>query len=152
VVTHAPVEPTLFGLGERNTWRVTDLVDDGLPRFRLREGGREGCEAHLQVPGPINARNALGVLLIANRIGIAWPAAAKALGDFRGVSRRQEVVGEAHGITVIDDFAHHPTAVAGTLHALRLRYPDRRLRAVFEARSHTSRRQGFQHEFAGALP
>jgi UDP-N-acetylmuramate: L-alanyl-gamma-D-glutamyl-meso-diaminopimelate ligase len=60
-------------------------------------------------------------------------------------------VGEARGITVVDDFAHHPTAVAETLAALRLRYPGRRLRAVFEPRSNTSRRRFFQREFADAL-
>ena len=151
VVGSAPSAPHLFGLGERNTWRVTDLVDDGLTRFRIRESGREVCEVTLQAPGPINARNALGVLLIAHQVGIAWPAAASALREFRGVSRRQEVVAERKGITVIDDFAHHPTAVAGTLAALRLRYPGRRLRAVFEPRSNTSRRRVFQQEFADAL-
>jgi UDP-N-acetylmuramate: L-alanyl-gamma-D-glutamyl-meso-diaminopimelate ligase len=140
-----------FGLGEQNTWRVTDLVDDGLTRFRIREDGREVCEVTLSAPGPINARNALGVLLLANRVGVPWAAGAAALRDFRGVSRRQEVVAEARGITVIDDFAHHPTAVAGTLAALRLRYPGRRLRAVFEPRSNTSRRKVFQAEFAAAL-
>jgi UDP-N-acetylmuramate: L-alanyl-gamma-D-glutamyl-meso-diaminopimelate ligase len=151
VVHGAPTEPQLFGLDERNTWRVTDLVDDGLTRFRIREEGRAVCEVTLQVPGPINARNALGVLLVARHVGIGWQAAAHALGDFRGVSRRQEVVAEGRGVTVIDDFAHHPTAVAGTLAALRLRYPGRRLRAVFEPRSNTSRRRVFEHEFADAL-
>jgi UDP-N-acetylmuramate: L-alanyl-gamma-D-glutamyl-meso-diaminopimelate ligase len=140
-----------FGLGEQNTWRVTDLVDDGLTRFRIREDGREVCEVTLSAPGPINARNALGVLLLAHRAGVPSAAGAAALRDFRGVSRRQEVVAEARGITVIDDFAHHPTAVAGTLAALRLRYPGRRLRAVFEPRSNTSRRKVFQAEFAAAL-
>jgi UDP-N-acetylmuramate: L-alanyl-gamma-D-glutamyl-meso-diaminopimelate ligase len=67
------------------------------------------------------------------------------------VSRRQEVVAEERGVTVIDDFAHHPTAVAGTLAALRLRYPGRRLRAVFEPRSNTSRRRVFEREFVDAL-
>jgi len=151
VVTGAAVAPQLFGLDERNTWRVTDLVDDGLTRFRIREQGREVCEVTLQVPGPINARNALGVLLVARHVGIGWQAAAQALREFRGVSRRQEVVAEGRGVTVIDDFAHHPTAVAGTLAALRLRYPGRRLRAVFEPRSNTSRRRVFEREFADAL-
>ncbi len=140
-----------FGLDAPNTWRVTDLSDDGITRFRVREDGRDVCEVRLRAPGPINARNALGVLLVARAVGISWPAAAAALAEFRGVSRRQEVVGEAGGITVIDDFAHHPTAVAGTLAALRLRYPGRRLRAVFEPRSNTSRRTVFQAEFADAL-
>jgi UDP-N-acetylmuramate: L-alanyl-gamma-D-glutamyl-meso-diaminopimelate ligase len=151
VVTGAATAPQLFGLDERNTWRVTDLVDDGLTRFRIREQGREVCEVTLQVPGPINARNALGVLLVARHVGIGWQAAAQALREFRGVSRRQEVVAEGRGVTVIDDFAHHPTAVAGTLAALRLRYPGRRLRAVFEPRSNTSRRRVFEREFIDAL-
>src|SRR5207245_4959195 len=71
--------------------------------------------------------------------------------ECHGGQRRQEVVGEAHGVVVIDDFAHHPTAVAGTLAALRLRYPERRLRAVFEPRSNTSRRRIFQKDFCRAL-
>jgi UDP-N-acetylmuramate: L-alanyl-gamma-D-glutamyl-meso-diaminopimelate ligase len=151
VVSGAPVEPQLFGLEAHNTWRVTDLVDDGMTRFRIRENGREVCEVTLRVPGPINARNAIGVLLVARQVGITWPAAVQALREFRGVSRRQEVVAEGRGVTVIDDFAHHPTAVAGTLAALRLRYPGRRLRAVFEPRSNTSRRRVFEREFADAL-
>jgi UDP-N-acetylmuramate: L-alanyl-gamma-D-glutamyl-meso-diaminopimelate ligase len=150
-VSGAPVEPQLFGLEAHNTWRVTDLVDDGMTRFRIRQNGREVCEVTLRVPGPINARNALGVLLVARQVGITWPAAVQALREFRGVSRRQEVVAEGRGVTVIDDFAHHPTAVAGTLAALRLRYPGRRLRAVFEPRSNTSRRRVFEREFADAL-
>ena len=151
VVSGAPIEPVWFGLEAHNSWRVTNLVDDGLTRFRIREEGRDVCEVTLQVPGPINARNALGVLLAARHAGITWPAAVQALREFRGVSRRQEVVAEGRGVTVIDDFAHHPTAVAGTLAALRLRYPGRRLRAVFEPRSNTSRRRIFQREFADAL-
>jgi UDP-N-acetylmuramate: L-alanyl-gamma-D-glutamyl-meso-diaminopimelate ligase len=105
----------------------------------------------LQVPGAINARNALGVLLVAAEAGVGWEEGAAALGEFQGVRRRQEVVGTGHEVTVIDDFAHHPTAVAGTLAALRQRYPGRRLRAIFEPRSNTSRRRVFQHEFVDAL-
>ena len=140
-----------FGLDEANDWRVTELVDDGATRFTVRERGRAVCDVRLRLPGAINARNALGVLLIAVETGIAWEEGAAALAEFRGVRRRQEVVGEARGVTVIDDFAHHPTAVAGTLAALRLRYPGRRLRAVFEPRSNTSRRRVFQDEFVTAL-
>jgi UDP-N-acetylmuramate: L-alanyl-gamma-D-glutamyl-meso-diaminopimelate ligase len=140
-----------FGEGEGNAWRVTDLADDGRVRFTVREHGRTVCDVALRVPGAINARNALGVLLVARECGVEPAVAAAALGEFRGVARRQEVVGEGRGVTVIDDFAHHPTAVAGTLAALRLRYPGRRLRAVFEPRSNTSRRRVFQREFADAL-
>jgi UDP-N-acetylmuramate: L-alanyl-gamma-D-glutamyl-meso-diaminopimelate ligase len=140
-----------FGVGEVNTWRVTDLADDGRVRFTVREDGRAVCDVALRMAGAINARNALGVMLVARECGVAFAEAAAALTEFHGVARRQEVVGEARGVVVIDDFAHHPTAVAGTIAALRLRYPGRRLRAVFEPRSNTSRRRVFQREFADAL-
>jgi len=140
-----------FGLGETSDWRVTDLVDDGATRFTVRCRGRAVCRVTLQCPGLINARNALGALLVAAEAGVGWEEGAAALAEFRGVRRRQEVIGEVGGVTVIDDFAHHPTAVAGTLAALRARYPGRRLRAVFEPRSNTSRRRVFQQEFLAAL-
>jgi UDP-N-acetylmuramate: L-alanyl-gamma-D-glutamyl-meso-diaminopimelate ligase len=140
-----------FGLDASNEWRVTDLRDDGSTRFTVRQGTRAVCEVQLDTPGGINARNALGVLLLADAAGVGFEEGAAALAEFRGVRRRQEVVGEGRGVTVIDDFAHHPTAVAGTLAALRLRYPGRRLRAVFEPRSNTSRRRVFQDEFVSAL-
>jgi UDP-N-acetylmuramate: L-alanyl-gamma-D-glutamyl-meso-diaminopimelate ligase len=140
-----------FGLDADATWRVDDLRDDGRTTFTVRERGREVVRVRLDAPGAINARNALGVLLIAHEAGVGWTAAADALAAFRGVRRRQEIVAEARGITVIDDFAHHPTAVAGTLGALRLRYPGRRLRAAFEPRSNTSRRRVFQEEYREAL-
>jgi UDP-N-acetylmuramate: L-alanyl-gamma-D-glutamyl-meso-diaminopimelate ligase len=140
-----------FGTAETNTWRVADLADDGRVRFTVRERGHAVCDVRLRVPGAINARNALGVMLVARECGVPLADAAAALAEFHGVARRQEVVGEARGVTVIDDFAHHPTAVAGTIAALRLRYPGRRLRAVFEPRSNTSRRRVFHHEFADAL-
>jgi UDP-N-acetylmuramate: L-alanyl-gamma-D-glutamyl-meso-diaminopimelate ligase len=74
-----------------------------------------------------------------------------ALSGFRGVKRRQEVRGEVRGVTVIDDFAHHPTAVKASIGALRARYPGRRLIAVFEARTNTSRRAVFQDAYARAF-
>jgi UDP-N-acetylmuramate: L-alanyl-gamma-D-glutamyl-meso-diaminopimelate ligase len=151
VVRDTAARRMLFGVGEANTWRVTDLADDGRARFTVRENGRAVADVRLRMAGAINARNALGVMLVARECGVAFADAAGALAEFRGVARRQEVVGEARGITVIDDFAHHPTAVAETLAALRLRYPGRRLRAVFEPRSNTSRRRIFQREFADAL-
>jgi UDP-N-acetylmuramate: L-alanyl-gamma-D-glutamyl-meso-diaminopimelate ligase len=140
-----------FGVGPESTWRVTDLVDDGRVRFTVREDGKAALDVTLRVPGAINARNALGVMLVARECGVGLADAAAALAEFHGVARRQEVVGEGRGVTVIDDFAHHPTAVAETLAALRLRYPGRRLRAVFEPRSNTSRRRVFQDEFVSAL-
>jgi UDP-N-acetylmuramate: L-alanyl-gamma-D-glutamyl-meso-diaminopimelate ligase len=151
VVTGTKARVLRFGVGEGNDFRVTDVADDGRLRFTVRERGRAVCQVALPVPGAMNARNALGVLLLAREAGVDWEAGAAALGDFHGVKRRQELVGDVRGIAVLDDFAHHPTAVAGTLAALRLRYPKRRLRAVFEPRSNTSRRRVFQQEFRDAL-
>jgi UDP-N-acetylmuramate: L-alanyl-gamma-D-glutamyl-meso-diaminopimelate ligase len=140
-----------FGITPAAAWRVDDLRDDGRTHFLVREHGRPVVRVTLQAPGAINARNALGVLLVARVAGVEWAEGAAALATFRGVRRRQEVVGSARGIVVIDDFAHHPTAVLETLKALRLRYPERRLRAVFEPRSNTSRRAVFQDAYRRAL-
>jgi len=117
----------------------------------VRERGRAVCRVRLQPPGPINARNALGVMLIAAEVGVGWEEAAAALADFRGVRRRQEVVGEAKGVTVIDDFAHHPTAVAETLAALRSQYGGGALWAVFEPRSATACRAIHQEMYGRAF-
>jgi UDP-N-acetylmuramate: L-alanyl-gamma-D-glutamyl-meso-diaminopimelate ligase len=99
----------------------------------------------------MNALNGLGVYALARELGLAHDVIADGLARYSGVARRQEVVGEFAGVIVIDDFAHHPTAVAGTLAALRARYPDRRLWGVFEPRSNTSRRRIFQGEYVTAL-
>ncbi len=96
-------------------------------------------------------RNALGVYVLARAIGVDAAAILEGLRTFRGVARRQQPLGEPGGVTVIDDFAHHPTAVAGAIAALRGRYPDRRLWAVFEPRSNTSRRKVFQREYVEAF-
>jgi UDP-N-acetylmuramate: L-alanyl-gamma-D-glutamyl-meso-diaminopimelate ligase len=144
--------PVTFGLGDGATWRATDLTDDGqATSFTVRHGCVAECTLALRQPGPINARNALGVFVLARALGVSGPDIAEALGRFRGVARRQELVGEYGGVTFIDDFAHHPTAVAGVLAAVRGRYPGRRLWALFEPRSNTSRRRVFQKEYVSAF-
>jgi UDP-N-acetylmuramate: L-alanyl-gamma-D-glutamyl-meso-diaminopimelate ligase len=85
------------------------------------------------------------------RLGFLPSALAPTFERFAGIRRRQEVVGEFRGILVVDDFAHHPTAVRETIRAIRGRYPGRRIVAVFEPRSNTSRRKVFQREFTSAL-
>src|SRR5439155_17845272 len=105
----------------------------------------------LRQPGGSNAGKALAVFVIARALGLSTAEILPGLASFRGVARRQELVGEFRGITVVDDFAHHPTAVAGTIAAIRLRYPRRRLWAVFEPRSNTSRRKVFQHDYIKAF-
>ncbi|HXQ23277.1 MAG TPA: Mur ligase domain-containing protein [Candidatus Acidoferrales bacterium] len=141
-----------FGLDPGADWRVSGLRDDGVETsFEIAHHGVAHSTARLRQPGGINARNALGVFVMARALGLTAAEILPGLASFRGVARRQELVGELRGVTLIDDFAHHPTAVAGAIAALRLRYPRRRLWAVFEPRSNTSRRRVFQREYVEAF-
>ena len=148
----SPVET--FGLGEGADWRAVDVrpAADGW-RFRLRRRGADLGEFRLAVPGEHNLRNALAAVAAASAAGVDPEAARPALASFGGVKRRLEVRGRGRGVTVYDDFAHHPTAVRETLRALRSLLPagSGRLVAVFEPRSFTSRTRVFQEEFARAF-
>ncbi len=119
--------------------------------FEILEDAKCVDELKLQLPGRHNAMNALAVWIECRRLGLDPAQVREAVASFKGVKRRQEVRGEVRGVTVIDDFAHHPTAVKETLQALRGRYPGRRLIAVFEPRSATSRRKIFQKQYAEAF-
>jgi UDP-N-acetylmuramate: L-alanyl-gamma-D-glutamyl-meso-diaminopimelate ligase len=101
--------------------------------------------------GEFNVRNAAMAAAAARFYGLAPEVIQTALTSFEGIARRQEVRGSARGVTVIDDFGHHPTAIRETLSALRHRFPGRRLWAIFEPRSNTTRRAVFQHELPRAL-
>ncbi|MEP6698701.1 MAG: cyanophycin synthetase, partial [Verrucomicrobiota bacterium] len=101
--------------------------------------------------GEFNVRNAAMAISAARFYGVAAARVQQALSCFEGIARRQEVRGEARGVTVIDDFGHHPTAIRETLRALRHRYPGHRLWAIFEPRSNTTRRAVFQQELTAAL-
>jgi UDP-N-acetylmuramate: L-alanyl-gamma-D-glutamyl-meso-diaminopimelate ligase len=141
-----------FGLGEGVTWRATGLEQHGTgTRFTLH--GPSGLTATLDVPllGQHNVRNALAAIAVAHDCGLSLDAIRTGLLTFRGVKRRLEVVGERRGVTVYDDFAHHPTAVAETIAALRAARPGRRLWALFEPRSASSCRRVFQADFAHAF-
>jgi UDP-N-acetylmuramate: L-alanyl-gamma-D-glutamyl-meso-diaminopimelate ligase len=118
--------------------------------FRV-EHGSEHADAFLPMHGEHNVGNALAALGVLLVRGVALADAAPLVARFRGVKRRQEVRGEAAGVLVLDDFAHHPTAVRATLAGLRARFPGRRIVAVFEPRSNTSRRALFQDAFAEAF-
>ena len=117
------------------------------PAYR---GKREG-EVEAGVVGRHNVQNALAVYAMGRVLGIARGKLLEGFATFRGVKRRQEIKGERRGIVVIDDFAHHPTAVMETIDAVRSAYPNRRLWALFEPRSNTSRRNIFEMEFARSL-
>ena len=148
----APARVVSFGASDTAEWSLGALRDDaGRTAFSVRHRGRDEGELHIKAPGRMNALNALGVYALARALGLTHGEIAPGLASFSGVARRQEVAGELGGVTVIDDFAHHPTAVAGTLSAIRQRYPQRRLWGIFEPRSNTSRRRVFQQDYVDAL-
>ena len=149
----ARCEVVTYGVDVSADWeaRRLELRPDGA-HFDLVRGGRVLTRARLAVGGAHNVENALGVAAAASRLGISVDEVASALSAFRGVKRRQEVRGVAGGVTVVDDFAHHPTAVARTLEAVRGAFPTGRILACFEPRSNTSRRNLHQREYVTAWP
>jgi UDP-N-acetylmuramate: L-alanyl-gamma-D-glutamyl-meso-diaminopimelate ligase len=130
--------------------RGLSLGPDGA-RFEVLETGRRLGAAWLPVGGAHNVENALGVIAAARHLGLDFEEIGRGLETFEGVRRRQELRAELRGVTVVDDFAHHPTAVRETIAAVRARYPGRRVWAVFEPRSNTSRRRLHQDEYARAF-
>jgi UDP-N-acetylmuramate: L-alanyl-gamma-D-glutamyl-meso-diaminopimelate ligase len=115
------------------------------------ERGRSLGVATLPGGGAQNVENALGVVAATRALGLEFEEISAGFATFAGVRRRQEVRGEAGGVTVVDDFAHHPTAVRATIAAIQARFPGRRLWAAFEPRSNTSRRRIHQEEYVAAL-
>ena len=154
-----------FGLSAGADWRATDIrghrdadsassggvpVRDGT-RFRLQHAGMDHGEFTMGLLGEHNVRNALAAIAVGADLGLDIEALRQALAGFLGVRRRLEVVGEARGVTVYDDFAHHPTAVDETLRAVRTAAPGQRIWAIFEPRSASSCRRVFQDDFARAF-
>ena len=141
-VTHCPVKR--FGLGG----------DYAVYAFNIRYGPTAtefeipSFKFHLNLVGEFNVRNALAVIAAAKHCGLKNQQIQSAFDTFKGIKRRMEVKGIAGGVTVIDDFGHHPTAIRETLRALRLRYAKEKIWAVFEPRSNTTRRNIFQTELA----
>jgi UDP-N-acetylmuramate: L-alanyl-gamma-D-glutamyl-meso-diaminopimelate ligase len=137
-----------YGLAPDSYWRIVGMRHmDGLTHWGLDRGGEFFADLKLPLAGEHNALNATAAAALAAGQGVPTAAIVEALGTFRSVKRRLEVRAEVNGVTVIDDFAHHPTAIRETLRALRTAYPGRRLWAVLEPRSNTLRR----NVFAGAL-
>jgi len=120
-------------------------------RFRIDTPAGQTLEAKLAMHGAYNVANALAAIAMLDVLGVPCNKAAAALSGVLGVKRRQEIRGEAAGVTVIDDFAHHPTAVRASIGGVRARFPDKRLVAVFEPRTNTSRRRIFQDDYAVAF-
>jgi UDP-N-acetylmuramate: L-alanyl-gamma-D-glutamyl-meso-diaminopimelate ligase len=150
---HSRVET--FGLGPGSddmTWQAHDIVASGAStRFKVRRNRAPFAEFDLALLGLHNVRNAMAAIAVATDVGIGPERIGEALRTFAGIKRRLEVVGTAKGVTVYDDFAHHPTAVAETLAGLRASHPSARIWAVFEPRSASSCRRVFQDDFAKAF-
>lgn len=144
-VAHCPVQR--FGLGDNNKVRAFNVrygptaTEFEIPSFKF----------HLNLVGELNVRNALAVIACAKHCGLKNHQIQSAFDTFKGIKRRMEVRGIAGGVTVVDDFGHHPTAIRETLRALRIKYPHEKIWAVFEPRSNTTRRNVFQTELAGAF-
>ncbi|MDQ3744654.1 MAG: UDP-N-acetylmuramate:L-alanyl-gamma-D-glutamyl-meso-diaminopimelate ligase [Acidobacteriota bacterium] len=142
-----------FGTCPDAKWQARDIdyAAGDVTRFRVFRDGKEWGEFETPLIGDFNVRNCLSVVVAAEAWGVSREEIADALKTFQSVKRRMQVRGRERGVTVIDDFAHHPTAVRETLTALRGRYKDGRLVAVFEPRSATSRLAVFQDEYAEAF-
>src|SRR5579872_5605998 len=144
-VTHCPVKR--FGLGEGNAIQGFNLrygptaTEFEIPSFKF----------HTNFVGELNVRNALAVVACAKHCGLKNHQIQSAFDTFKGIKRRMEVRGIAGGVTVVDDFGHHPTAIRETLRALRIKYPQQKLWAIFEPRSNTTRRNVFQDELVSAF-
>ncbi|MDR2550285.1 MAG: UDP-N-acetylmuramate:L-alanyl-gamma-D-glutamyl-meso-diaminopimelate ligase [Desulfobulbus sp.] len=138
-----------YGSGADCEWQLADLHAQGLSiEFTAVHRGQPLGRCTLPMPGRHNGLNALAVIALLHHLGFAFEAIVAGLASFEGVKRRQQIRGVVRGVTVIDDFAHHPTAVRETLHALRLAWPENRLIVVFEPRTNSSRRAVFQAEYA----
>ena len=141
-----------YGFRAESHWRLTDLQHEGTEsRWTLLRGGTVFAELRLPMAGEHNALNATAAAALAAGQGVPAAAIVEALATFRSVKRRLEVRAEVNGVTIIEDFAHHPTAIRETLRALRTAYPERRLWAILEPRSNTLRRNVFEHELVESL-
>ncbi len=151
IASRAGGEVISYGFGAGADWRITGICPTPAGMTFVLCGPDREIPLTVPMPGAYNAANAAAVAVLLVRLGLDDGEIAAGIAAFAGVKRRQEVRGEENGIMVIDDFAHHPTAVAATLAGLREHYPGRRLIAVFEARSNTSRRRLFQSRFVAAF-
>jgi UDP-N-acetylmuramate: L-alanyl-gamma-D-glutamyl-meso-diaminopimelate ligase len=141
-----------FGIDGTADWRATAVEPvAGKMRFEVSHGDQPFGSFESPLVGVHNVRNALAAIAVGASVGLSAAEMRKGLAAFAGVRRRLERRGEARGVTVFDDFAHHPTAILETLRAVRASYPDRRVWAIFEPRSATSCRRVFQDDFARAF-
>jgi len=138
-----------YGLEAGNDWRATDLEpnDRGGTDFVVWRGDARVGEFELSIPGSHNVLNALAAMVVAHHVGVPGSVVRDTLENFRGIARRFEVKGTFGGVTIIDDYAHHPTEVRATLAAARARYGNRNIWAVFQPHTY-SRTRALLNEFA----
>jgi UDP-N-acetylmuramate: L-alanyl-gamma-D-glutamyl-meso-diaminopimelate ligase len=145
-----PVER--YGTGPGANWRVTNLsLDPEGTSWTVVRDGQPWADFEFALAGEYNVWNATAAAALASSAGVSKQAIAEGLKTFKSVKRRLEVKAQVNGVTIIDDFAHHPTAIAGTLKALRARYAGARLWAILEPRSNTLRRRVLQSDLAHSL-
>jgi UDP-N-acetylmuramate: L-alanyl-gamma-D-glutamyl-meso-diaminopimelate ligase len=141
-----------YGSGARANWQITNMkFESGRTTWSVLHDGRPWADLEFPLAGEYNVWNATAAAAIAEAYGISKEEISAALKTFKSVKRRLEVKAQVSGITIIDDFAHHPTAIAGTLKALRARYVGARLWAILEPRSNTLRRRVLQADLARSL-
>ncbi len=140
-----------YGFDKGDFKAVEREVISARNHFAVEMNGGKIADLALKVFGPHNTLNALGCFALAKTLGWPMTQVLQSLSTFAGVRRRQTLLGEPGGVAVIEDFAHHPTAVRLTIQGIRERYPGRKLIAVFEPRSATSRRKVFQADYVNAL-
>jgi UDP-N-acetylmuramate: L-alanyl-gamma-D-glutamyl-meso-diaminopimelate ligase len=145
-----PVER--YGMSERATWKITNLkFDPECTSWSVLRDGKPWADFQFPLAGGYNVWNATAAAALAAHYGVPPATIAQALATFRSVKRRLEVKAEVNGVTIVEDFAHHPTAIEQTLRALRSRYRGARLWVVLEPRSNTLRRNVLQDELAQSL-
>src|SRR6202165_646053 len=141
-----------YGSKETSAWRIANLqLKPGRTAWSVLHEGRLWAEFEFALAGEYNVWNATAAAALAAGCGLSKDEISAALKTFKSVKRRLEVKAQVNGITIIDDFAHHPTAIAGTLKALRSRYPASRLWVILEPRSNTLRRRVLQQDLARSL-
>ena len=141
-----------FGLTSECDWQVGDILwHDAATEFRVVRDGREAARIRMPLAGKHNVLDALAAVALAHGRGVGREAIERALGTFQSVRRRMEIKGEANGVLIVEDFAHHPTAIRLTLEAARTRWPGRKIWAAIEPRSNTMRRRVFQDVLPDAL-
>ena len=151
LAAHARSRVQTFGLDAAAEWRAVDVRVSERTTFRVERAGKDFGEFDMPLLGDHNVRNALVAIAVGVDLGLDVERLRAGLSAFKGVKRRLEVVGQARGVIVYDDFAHHPTAVEETLKAVRRASPGKRIWAVFEPRSASSCRSIFQDDFAKAF-